>query len=133
MPRAVDQELETVGTGDERVLEVVGGLDDAIERADLVHLAVLPGEAGAGEDEVNLLRRAVRVRRGRQLAGCDSHAVDADARGARSATEHLPHGVHLALRRAALLDVVPVRQAHAVRLLSERPAEAGSRLRWCEP
>ena len=41
------------------VLEVVGRVDDAVARAHLVHVAVLPREARAGEDEVHLLGGAV--------------------------------------------------------------------------
>ena len=45
MARAEDDVLEPFGPGDERVLEVVGLVDDAVERPHLVHVAVLPREA----------------------------------------------------------------------------------------
>ena len=78
--RAEDEEVEPVGAGDERVLEVVGALDHAVAGTHLVHLAVLPGEAGAAEHVVDLLRGAVRVRRRRQPARRDADAVHARRR-----------------------------------------------------
>ena len=54
----------------------------------------------------------MRVRRRRQLARGDAHAVDADAGGAGGAAEHLPLRIHLALGGAVPLDVVPVRKTH---------------------
>ena len=98
------RKLEPVGAGDEGVLVMVGALDDAVARTDLVHLAVLPGEPGAGEDVVDLLRGAVRVRRRRELSRRDAHAVDADLPRPGRAAEHLPGRIHLALGRVALLD-----------------------------
>ena len=86
--------------------------NDAVERAHLVHLAVLPGEPRAGEDEEELLGRAVRMRRRRQLAGLDADAVDAHAARAGGVAEPLPRRVHLALRVASALDLVPVRDRH---------------------
>ena len=112
MARAEDEELEPVGAGDERVLHLVRAVDDAVERPHLVHVSVLPREPGAGEDEVELLRRAVRVRRGRQLARLDADAVHADAARPRCVAEPLPGRVHLALRAAVRLDLVPVRDPH---------------------
>ncbi len=76
--RAEDEVLEPVGPGDERVLHLVRPVDDAVERPHLVHVAVLPREARAGEDEVELLGGAVRVGRSRQLARRDADAVHAD-------------------------------------------------------
>ena len=78
MARAEDEELEPVRPGDERVLHLVRAVDDAVERPHLVHVSVLPREPGAGEDEVELLRRAVRVGRRRQLARLDADTVHAD-------------------------------------------------------
>jgi len=112
MTGAVHEELEPVRTGDERVLEVVGGLDHAVAWPNLVDVAVLPREPGAGEDEVDLLRRAVRMRRRRQLAGCDTDAIDADTGGSGRAAEHLPLRIHLTLGRAVPLDLVPVCKTH---------------------
>ena len=112
VPRAEHEELEPVGTCDERVLEVVGRLDHAVARPHLVHIAVLPREAGAGEHEVDLLRRPMRVRRGRELARGDFDAVQPDPDRAGRLAERLPHGVHLAVGVPALVDVVPVREAH---------------------
>src|SRR5262249_26110241 len=96
--RPEDEILETFGPGDERVLGLVGAVDDTVERTDLVPLAVLPRQTRAGEDEEDLLGGAVRVRRRRQLPGRDPDAVDADALRARGVAEALPDGVHLALR-----------------------------------
>src|SRR5436305_3375748 len=72
---AEDEVLEPVGSRNERVLVVVGAVDDAVARPDLMDVAVLPREAGAGEHEEELLRRAVRVRRRRQHPRRDAHAV----------------------------------------------------------
>ena len=83
-------------------------MDDAIAGADFVDLVVLPGEPGAAEHEVELLRGTVRVRRRRELARRDADPVHADADGARSAPEPLPEGIHLAFRGVMLVDVVPV-------------------------
>src|SRR5581483_2969368 len=74
MARSVDEVLEPVGAGDERVLEVVRDLHHAVARAHLVHVAVLPEEARAGEDVVDLLGRAVRMRRRGQLSRRDEDA-----------------------------------------------------------
>jgi hypothetical protein len=56
---AEDEVLEPVRPGDERVLELVRAIDHAIARPHLVYVPVLPGEAGAGEQEEDLLRSAV--------------------------------------------------------------------------
>jgi hypothetical protein len=110
--RPEDEVLEAVGPGDECVLHLVRVVDDAIERPHLVHLSVLPGEARPREDEVELLGRAVRVRRRRQLPGRDADAVDADASRTGRISEPLPRRVHLALGATMALDVVPVRDGH---------------------
>src|SRR4051794_7374140 len=44
MPRPEDEVLETLTAGDEGVLVLVGPVDDAVARAHLVHLLVLPRE-----------------------------------------------------------------------------------------
>ena len=59
MPCAVHEVLQAIGACDEGVLEVVGRVDDAVEGAHLVHVAVLPRETGAGEDEEHLFGGAV--------------------------------------------------------------------------
>src|SRR5581483_6982151 len=103
VPRPEDEVLEPFRPGDERVLEVVGRVDDAIVRPNLVHLAVLPREPGAAEDEEVLLRRAVRVGRSREHARLDADAVDADALRPGGVAEPLPGRVHLALGRTERL------------------------------
>ena len=65
MARPEREEVEPVRPRDERMLVVARALDDAVEGPYLVHSAVLPGEPRAGEDEEELLGRAVRVRRRR--------------------------------------------------------------------
>src|SRR5581483_7666705 len=92
---------------------VVGDVDDAVAGANLVHLAVLPGEPVAAEHVDDLLGEAVRVRRRRQPAGIDADAVDADAHGARRVAETLPFRGHLALLEPVRLDLVPVGDPHA--------------------
>ena len=112
MSCAEDEVVEAVGTGDEGVLELVGAVDDAVARAYLVHLLVLPREPGAGEHEVDLLGGAVGVRWCRQLPGRDTDPVQADVLRAGGVAEPLPGRVHLALRAPESLDVVPVSQPH---------------------
>src|SRR5205823_4562634 len=51
MARAEDEVIQPLRPRDECVLEMVGLMDDAVERPNLVHLAVLPSEARAGEDK----------------------------------------------------------------------------------
>ena len=60
-----------------------------------------PGEPRAAEHKEELLRRAVRVRRGRKHSRLYTHAVDAHALRARGIAEPLPRRVHLALRAPA--------------------------------
>ena len=109
MPRPADQHLEPVGAAAQRVLLVIGEVDDAVAGAQLVDLLVLPGEARPAEHEDDLLGGAVRVGRGRQPARIDPDAVDADRRAADRIAEPLPARRHLALLAAARLGVVPVR------------------------
>ena len=109
MPRPADEHLEPVRASPERVLLVVGQVDDAVARPELVHLLVLPGEARPAEHEDDLLGRAVRVGRGRQPARIDPDAVHTDRRAAHCIAEPLPARRHLALLAAARLGVVPVR------------------------
>lgn len=111
--RSVDEVVETVRTRDERVLVLVRAMDDAVERAHLVHFAVLPREARASEHEEDLLRCAVGVRRSRQLPRRDAHAVDADADGTCRGAEPLPRRVHLAFRPVMRLDVIPMHNRHS--------------------
>jgi hypothetical protein len=118
VPRPEDEEIEAVRAGDERVLQLVGALDDAVARADLVDDVVLPGKASSAEDVVDLLGGAVRVWRRRQLPRRDTNAVDADAFRAGGVAEPLPGHIHLALGTVVLLDVVPVREAHRRNLVA---------------
>ena len=92
---------------------------DAVARPHLVHALVLPGEPRPAQDEVELLRGAVRVRRRGQLAGLDPDAVHAHAARARRVAERLPARVHLALRAVRPRNVVPVRDRHRARSLSD--------------
>src|SRR5205823_13493700 len=57
--RSVDEVVESVGARHERVLQLVRALHDAVARTNLVHLLVLPHEAGSAEDVVQLFRGAV--------------------------------------------------------------------------
>src|SRR3954454_11688232 len=120
MPRPEDEVLETLGPGNEGVLVLVGPVDDAVARAHLVHVLVLPREAGAGDDVVELLRRAVRVRGRRQHPRADTDAIDAAPDRARRVAEALPARGHCALRAAMPLDVVPVRDSHRPMLPASR-------------
>jgi len=57
--RPEDDVVEPVGAGNEGVLVVVGAMNHAVADTDLVDSAVLPGEPGAFEHVVDLLRCAV--------------------------------------------------------------------------
>src|SRR6476469_9045255 len=59
MPRPANQHLEPVGPAAQRVLLLVCPVDDAVARAELVHLLVLPGEARTAEDADDHLGRSV--------------------------------------------------------------------------
>src|SRR5579885_1927387 len=120
--RAVDQHVEALLSGAQRVLLVVGDVDDAVAGADLVHLAVLPGEPVAAQDVDDLLGDAVRVRRRRQPARVDAHPVHADADRARGVSQALPLGGHLALLQPVRLDVVPVGDSHRADSASGAPS-----------
>ena len=96
MARAEDEVLEPIWPRDECVLHLIRAVDDAVEWSHLVYTAGLPCEPRAGEDEKQLLGRAVRVGRRRQPAGSDADAVDADAAGASRVAEPLPLRIHLA-------------------------------------
>ena len=96
MARAEDEVLEPIWPRDECVLHLIRAVDDTVEWSHLVHVSGLPREPRAGEDEVQLLGRAVRVGRRRQPAGSDAYAVDADAAGASRVAEPLPLRIHLA-------------------------------------
>ena len=127
MARAEDEVLESLGPGDERVLHLVRPVDDAVERAHLVHLAVLPGEPRAGENEVELLGRAVRVWRRRQLARLDADTVHPNGARTRGGAEPLPRRVHFTFGRAEGLDLVPVSDGHraqSVRIADLSPRRA---------
>lgn len=113
MAGAEDEELEPLRARDERVLELVRALDDAVAGAYLVHLVVLPEQARTSQHEVDLLGRAVRMGRGGQLSRRDADAVHTYALRARRGAEHLPRRVHRPLGATVLLDVVPVRDSHA--------------------
>ena len=119
VPGAEDEVIEPVRAGHEGVLELVGPMDDAVARAYLVHLLVLPREPGAREHEEDLLRGAVGVRRCRQLARGHLDPVHADALRTGGLPEPLPSGVHLALHASVGLDVVPVRDSHGRNLEAE--------------
>src|SRR6266545_3872149 len=71
MARPEDDVLEAVGAGADRVLLTVSEMDDRIARAHGADLLVLPQEPRARDDEEDLLRARVRVRRRRQPAGVD--------------------------------------------------------------
>jgi hypothetical protein len=107
-----DQHVEPVGPSPQRVLLVVGEMDDAIAGADVVDLLVLPREARPPEDEDDLLRGTVGVGRSREPARVDAYPVDPDGDGARGVPEPLPARGHLPLLAASGLDLVPMRDHH---------------------
>ena len=109
MPRPVDQDLEPLRTTSQRVLLVVGEMDDTIARPDLVHLLVLPRQARAAEDEHDLLGRAVRVGRSREPPDSIRTRLTPMPTQPTASPEALPARGHLALLAAVGLDVVPVR------------------------
>ena len=59
MARAADQDLEPVGPATQRVLLVIGEMNDAVARPQLVDLLVLPREPRTAEHEDDLLGGAV--------------------------------------------------------------------------
>jgi hypothetical protein len=116
VPGAVDEQLEPVVAGDERVLVVVRAVDDAVAGSHLVRVTVLPGEAGSAEDEVDLFGGAVRMGRRGQLPGRDADPVDPDGPRPGGIAEPLPLGVHLALGVLPPRHVVPMCEPHGGRL-----------------
>ena len=110
--RAEGEVLEPVLARDERVLVLVRAVDHAVARSYLVHVPVLPREPRAGEHEEDLLGGRVRVWRRRQHPGLDAHAVHADGPRPGRMAESLPRRIHLSLRAAEGVDLVPVRERH---------------------
>ena len=100
----------------------------AVARADLVRLAVLPREPRAAEDEEDLLVGAVHVRGRRDLALVELDAMDAGVHRACGAAEVRPRAAEPAARRPARLEVVPVRESHsAIIACSSMPASSAAR------
>ena len=106
---AVDEDVEPVVAGPQRVRPGARRMDDAVAGPDLVDLPVLPGEAGAAEDVDDLLLGALDVRRRRPLAGVDLEPLQPDGDRPGRASEVAPDRAQVSELAAAALDVVPVR------------------------
>jgi len=85
---------------------------DGVTGAHLADPLVLPEQPAAAEDEVDLLREPVRVRRRRQPPRLDADTVDADPPRAIDAGQLLPGRRHRPLLETPALDVVPVHRPH---------------------
>ena len=107
---AEDEVVEPIGPALERVLVVVGDLDDGVPRSNLADRLVLPEQSGAAEHVEDFLREAMRMRRRRKPAGIDANAVEPEALGPRRVAEPLPGGRHRPLLGTTPLDFVPVRE-----------------------
>ena len=83
-------------------------MDDAVAGADLVDVAVLPGEAGAAEDVDDLLLGALDVRRRRPLAGVDLEPLQPDGDRPGRASEVAPDRAQVSELVAPAVDIVPV-------------------------
>src|SRR5947208_3455317 len=105
-----DEVVEPIRASLERVLEVVGDLNDRVAGANLEDGLVLPEQPRAAEDVVDLLGTAVRVRRRREPAGLNPHTIEADPLRAGRVAEPLPGRGHRALLVQTTLNLAPVRQ-----------------------
>src|SRR6266542_3188162 len=85
-PHAERHGVDSGVPSDQRVRLLRGQVHKAVARTDLVRLAILPGEAGAAQDEEDLLLGQLDVRGRRALAGVDLPAgdTDRDASGGRA-------------------------------------------------
>src|SRR5438093_5577499 len=109
MSRAEDEAVEPVRSRPQGVLLAIREVDDRVPRPHLAYRALLPEEARTAEREEDLLREPVRVRRRREAAGLDLHAVDGDPLRAGSVPEPLPGRRHRPLLAPDTLDLIPVR------------------------
>jgi hypothetical protein len=90
------EHVEAVVAGAKRVL-LRDSVDDAVTRADLVRLAVLPRQSGPAQHEEDLFRVKLAMDRCRPATRVDLHAVHADTLRARSLTEVGPGSAHVSL------------------------------------
>ena len=110
MARSEDEVVEPVGAALERVLVVVGDLDDRVSGSNLADCLVLPEQTGAAEDVVDLLGAPVGVRGRREPAGLDPNPVDTDPLRAGGVAQPLPGRAHGRLVPVDAFDLVPVRK-----------------------
>ena len=110
MARSEDEVVEPVGAALERVLVVVGDLDDRVSGSNLADCLVLPEQTGAAEDVVDLLGAPVGVRGRREPAGLDPNPVDTDPLRAGGVAQPLPGRAHGRLVPVDAFDLVPVRE-----------------------
>ena len=108
--------VETVVAGSNRVCLVGALIDDAVARANLVRVVVEQRQSRAAKHVEDLLGSTVNVRRRRLLAGLELDPGHARFPATGGSAERRQRGGHLASFPADLLDVVPVRDAHAATL-----------------
>src|SRR5207244_6611321 len=108
--------VAAVVSGANRVSLVGALVDDAVALANLVRVLVQKRQSRAAEHVEDLLGVTVDMRRRRLLAGRELDAGRARLPAAGRTAERRPHARHLAAFAADLLDVVPVRDAHAATL-----------------
>src|SRR6266542_7035742 len=112
----------------QRVRLLRGQVHKAVARTDLVRLAILPGEAGAAQDEEDLLLGQLDVRGRRALAGVDLPAGDTDRDASGGRAEIGLGRLELAELGAAALRLVPMRD-EVRRAGDSTPARGRARLR----
>ena len=102
------EDVETVGSADQGVRLFADAVDDAVARADLEGLAVLPRETGPVEHEEDLLLRDLDVHRRRLLARTHPRSGHADVARSGRLAEVVALELDRALVLVARLEVVPV-------------------------
>jgi hypothetical protein len=86
----------------------LGQVNEHVALANLVGLAVLPGDPGAAEDEEELLLGSFGMRRSRPHAGIDLDPLQPDVDAPGRAAEVVPATGDVSDLAAVGLDVVPV-------------------------
>ena len=97
------------GAADHRVRLLGDAVDDAVAGFDLVHLAVLPRQTGAGEHEEDLLLVELDMDRRRLLARVHPRACNTDVLRAGRGSEVVAGEAERALVDRLGFDLVPVR------------------------